>query len=71
MIRYSMKRLCRMITKMTSRMAVTCEIYYMAIIIIINKMMKFLTKSLSYCNPKDNEELPPLPEMPEQKKPII
>jgi hypothetical protein len=43
----------------------------MAIIIIINKMMKFLSKPLSDCNPKDNEELPPLPEMPEQKKPII
>jgi hypothetical protein len=34
-------------------------------------MMKFLSKPLSHCNPKDNEELPPLPEMPEQKKPII
>ena len=34
-------------------------------------MMKFLSKPLSHCNPKDSEELPPLPEMPEQKKPII
>jgi hypothetical protein len=37
MIRSSMKRLCRMTTKMTSRIKMTCEILYMAIIIIINK----------------------------------
>ena len=35
-------------------------------------MMKFLSKPFSECDPKDKEEeLPNLPEMPEQKKPII
>lgn len=34
-------------------------------------MIKFLIKPASECSPNNKEELLPLPELPEKKKPII